>query len=102
MSRNKLKKSSELFGNMLSTRVLEKRFQKAPGQRLLMIFESVFHPFWSNFDPGGTLGGSLGPPWDTFGRRPQKSTKNHQSDPFFKPHFGDLFSLSFLYFSLQF
>ena len=83
---------------MLSACVFEKRFQKASGQHLLMILESFWDPFWSNFDPGGTLGGSLGPPWDTFGPRPQKSTKNHQKDPFFRPHFGDLFSSSFPYF----
>ena len=60
---------------MLSACVFEKRFQKASGQHLLMILESFWDPCWSNFDPGGTLGGSLGPPWDTFGPRPQKSTK---------------------------
>ena len=67
---------------MLSAHVFEKRFQKASGQQLLMIFDSFWDPIWTNFDPGGTLGGSLGLPWGTFGPRPQKSTKNHQKDPF--------------------
>ena len=102
MSRNKLKKKTELFRNMLSACVFEKRFQKASGQHLLMILESFWDPCWINFDPGGTLGGSLGPPWDTFGPRPQKSTKNHQKKRVFRPHFGDLFSSSFPYFPLHF
>ena len=81
---------------MLSAYVFEKCFQKASAQHLLMILESFWDPFWINFDPGGTLGGSLGPPWDTFGPRPQKSTNNHQKDHFFRPHFGDFFHQVFL------
>ena len=45
MSRNKLTKKPELFRNMLSACVFEKRFQKASGQHLLMILESFWHPF---------------------------------------------------------
>ena len=59
--------------------------------------------FWSHFEnPGGTLGGSLGSPWDTFGPRPQKSTKNHQQIHFIRPHCGDLLSSDFLNFPCMF
>ena len=57
---------------MLSAYVFEKCSQKASAQHLLMILESFWDPFWSFFDPGGTLGRSLGPPWDAFGPRPEK------------------------------
>ena len=87
---------------MLSACVFEKRFQKASGQHLFMTLESFSDPFWSNFDPGGTLGGSLGPPWDTFGPRPEKSITNCPRNYFFRPNFGDLFHQVFFIFLCSF
>ena len=46
------------------------------------IWEGIWEASGSNFDPGGTPGESLGPPWDTFGARPQKNTRNHQKKTF--------------------
>ena len=43
---------------------------------------------------------SLGPPWDTFGPRPQKNQNIIKN--VFLSHFGDLFSSGFLYFHCSF
>ena len=79
-------------------------FQKASGQHLFMTLESFSDPFWSNFDPdpGGTLGGSLGPPWDTFGPRPQKSANKHQQHNFLDLILEALFHQVFCIFHCSF
>ena len=48
-----------------------------------MILESFWEPFWSKFDPGGYLGGSLGPSRDTLDPQVAKSTKT----PLLRPQF---------------
>ena len=47
------------------------------------ILGSFWNPFWSKFDPGGYLGGSLGPSRDTLDPQVAKNTKK----TLFRPHF---------------
>ena len=90
---------------MLSACVFEKRFQKASGQHLLMVLESLCH-----FDTHFAAFLTLGEPWEGPWHHPgtpldpdlKKVPKTQQKDIFFRPHFGDLFSSDFLYFPLQF
>ena len=58
-----------------------------------MILGSFLNPFWSKFDPGGYLGGSLGPSRDTLDPQVAKSTKKQ----LFRPHVIPIFTICSLF-----